>query len=192
MQDHLTCALDQACTVWRHYLDRYLSPEPGEICIPRMPLHEATEFVILTLEHFLPPEPTLKIADGLAIAAFYEVLRERTAGRSETFSVARLAHTWPPDDALAAPSTPDPTHLEARSTADAVARARWYSLLPRGLPDAEYEVYRFRQLRDHVFREATAALVRRLPSTEAAQIAWAATHTGFYSAVAAMEFDDPE
>ena len=137
------------------------------------------------------PKSTLKIADGLVTAGFCEILREKTGGQWQNFSVASQPHTPAPDDGpVELPPPPDPAHVRARSTADEVASARWYQLLPRRLSGGEYEPYRFRQERDYVFRETTAVLIRCLPPAEAAEIAWYATTTGFYSAVAAIEADD--
>ncbi|MFL5286597.1 MAG: hypothetical protein ACJ8AW_37895 [Rhodopila sp.] len=192
MQDHLACAFRQACDVWRHRLPNYLRMEPGEVCVPKKPLHEATELAILTLDH-LPRDVYLKIADGLAIAAFHEVLREQTAGRLENFAVARHQLTPPPSgEPVVPPPAPDPTHVEAWNKAHEVAFACWLALLPRGLPEAEYEPYRFHQIREHVLAVATATLIRFLPASVAADIAWAATPAAFYSAVAALEYEDLE
>ena len=180
MEDQIACAFTQACDVWRYYLDDYLSTEPGEVIIPKDPRGIATYFVILTLEHCLPREPTVEIADGLAIAAFYEVLRERTAGQLEAFSVSRSPRTppWREVTAWLAP-TLERTNPDAYATLHARARAMWYERLPRGLPDAEYDVYRFNQLRELVFDDAMAALPTDLPSDVASHAAWTATNSAF-------------
>ena len=81
MQDHLTCALNEACRIWWHYLPLYLSPIAGGVTIPRKPLDEAAYLAALVLRNSLPLETASALAESLAIAAFWDVLRELTAGR---------------------------------------------------------------------------------------------------------------
>jgi hypothetical protein len=192
MQEHLAIAFKEACAVWEYRIEHYLCATPGDICVPTEPLHEATEFAILALDHFLPRETYVKIADGLAIAAFHEVLRVSTKGRPEDFSVMKdLRARADTPGHLALESSPDPVTAAAWTKAVEVAQERWYELLPRGLPMAEYEVYRFHKMRDRILDDATAeqAAQSGVAPADAANLALTATNAAFYAAVAAMECD---
>jgi hypothetical protein len=98
MQDHLTCALNEACRIWRHYLPQYLSPIGGGVTIPRRPRDEAAHLATLILRNSPVRETAPALAEGLAIAAFWDVFRELTAGRFDG-AVSSKACTFPPFEA---------------------------------------------------------------------------------------------
>ena len=188
MQDHITCALKQARDVWAHYLGQYLRNEPGEVCVPWRPLCEATEFAMLALPDQLSRETIMSIADGLAIAAFYEELRVQTGDRLEDFSVSRKPYPWCQDNVpfLGLP-TLDPARLAVWYSAHDLALTKWYAVLPRDLPPAEYYAYRFYRAREIILHEGATALAPPFSPTEAADIAWTAVNAAFYTVVAALD-----
>jgi hypothetical protein len=104
---------------------------------------------------------------------------------------ARDISNRPSWDPFKGPPIDERNELDAWTTASNWASAKWRELLPQGLPDAAYELYRFAKLRQLVVREAMVALAAVLPTDKRLRTAQTATDAAFYRVVDEMGDDEP-